>query len=76
MLLRVLLCCIISASAFADTQTTVQEQAHMKEKADRWFEKFLKATPEKQAAMLERRNNCLKLPKEERQTACHKGHSR
>jgi len=51
MFLRVLLCCIISASAFADTQMTVQDQAHMREKADRWFEKFLKATPEKQAAI-------------------------
>ena len=76
MFLRVLLCYIISASAFADTQMTVQEQANMRERADRWFEKFLKATPDKQAAMLERRNNCLKLPKEERQTTCRKSHSR
>ena len=76
MFLRVLLCCIISASASADTQMTVQEQAHMREKADRWFEDYLKATPEKHVAMLERQNNCLKLPKEERQTTCRKSHSR
>ena len=33
--------CLISAPAFADTQTTVREQAQMKEKAARWFKIFL-----------------------------------
>ena len=47
----------------------------MKDKAARWFEKFLEAIPEKQAAMLERRNYYLRLPKKQRQTECHKSHS-
>ena len=70
MILRVLFCCLISVSAFAGDQKTMQE------KADQWFLKFQQASPEKQAKMLERRNACLKLPEEERKKTCGKGHQK
>jgi hypothetical protein len=50
------------------------QDAHMIERADAWFEKFQMATPEQQAKMLERRNACLKLPEAERRTQCGRGH--
>lgn len=49
------------------------QDAHMIERADAWFEKFQMATPEQQAKMLERRNACLKLPEAERRTQCGRG---
>ena len=61
---------LISVSAFAGDQKTMQE------KAEQWFLKFQQASPEKQAKMLERRNFCLTLPEEERKKTCGKGHQK
>lgn len=70
MIFRLILCTLISFPAFGDNQQV------MIDKADRWFQKFQNATPEKQAKMLERRNYCLKLPEEQRKKECGKGHNK
>ena len=70
MIARVLFFYLISVSAFAGDQKTMQE------KAEQWFLKFQQASPEKQAKMLMRRNFCLTLPQEERKKTCGKSHQK
>lgn len=70
---RVLVLCSALAFAGATVANDAQNEVHMIERADAWFEKFQAASPEKQAKMLARRNACLKLPEAERKASCGRG---